>query len=125
MGDFRPVNDRNYNVCGRLRERKRPYTNGYDRRKHRPGYKKLNRYAKLIEYNLISKVHDQMCVLNQSDNWSSTLNCQTFACCCCVEYFKFDFPEDIRIISAVMPTMVNLYIYGSLLTDKTRKASGK
>ncbi len=37
MGDLRPVNDRNYNVCGRLRQRKRPYTFVYDRRKHRPG----------------------------------------------------------------------------------------
>jgi len=37
MGASRPVNDRNYNVCGRLRQRKRPYTFVYDRRKHRPG----------------------------------------------------------------------------------------
>jgi hypothetical protein len=110
MDDFRPINDRNYNVYGRLRQRKQPYTNGYDHRKHQPGYKKLNRSAKLIEYNLISKAYDQMCVLNQSDQWSSTLNCQTFTRCCCVEYFKFDFPEDIRMISDVMTTMVNLYI---------------
>jgi hypothetical protein len=37
MGALRPVNDRNYNVCGRLRQRKRPYTFVYDRCKHRPG----------------------------------------------------------------------------------------
>jgi hypothetical protein len=37
MCALRPVNDRNYNVCGRSRQRKRPYTFVYDRHKHRPG----------------------------------------------------------------------------------------
>ncbi len=72
-------------------------------------YKSPNRYARLIEYNLIPKVHDQMCVLNQSNKWSSTLNCQRFTRCCCVQYFKFKFPEDINIISDVMPSMINSY----------------
>jgi hypothetical protein len=38
MSALRSVYDRNYNAYRRLRQRKRPYTIVYDRRKHWPGY---------------------------------------------------------------------------------------
>ncbi|CAF0989911.1 unnamed protein product [Didymodactylos carnosus] len=80
-------------------------------------YRMPNRFAQEVEHQLISEVHDRICALNKSDKWSSTLNCQTFTRHC-VEHFRFEFPQDIKIISDCMPTMMNLYLNGSLLTNK-------
>ncbi|CAF0985161.1 unnamed protein product [Didymodactylos carnosus] len=80
-------------------------------------YRMPNRFAQEVEHQLISEVHDRICALNKSDKWSSTLSCQMFTHHC-AEYFRFKFPQDIKIISDCMPTMMNLYLNGSLLTNK-------
>ncbi|CAF3122098.1 unnamed protein product [Rotaria sp. Silwood2] len=85
-------------------------------------YQIPNRFAKEVEHQLISKVHDAMCELNKGAKWSSTLNCQTFTRRC-VEYFGFEFPQDIKVTSDCMPTLVNLYLNGSLLTNETAEQS--
>jgi hypothetical protein len=69
-------------------------------------------------------VHVPLCRLNESTKWSSTLNCQTFARRC-IEYLQMDFPHDITIISDVMPTKVNLYLNGSLLTHTAIQKSNE
>ena len=48
--------------------------------------------------------------------WSSTLNCQTFTRRC-IEHLEMNFPEDIIVISDIMPTMVDMYLKGTLLTN--------
>ncbi|CAF2939241.1 unnamed protein product [Rotaria sp. Silwood2] len=83
-----------------------------------------NHFAKEIEHRLISNVHVALCRLNGSAKWSSTLNCQTFTRRC-IEYLQMDFPQDITFISDVMPTMVNLYLNGSLLTHQSIKKSNE
>ncbi len=55
MGALRPVNDRNYNVCGRLRQRKRRYTFVYDRRKHRSGIMSISYCQNQVSGKFIQK----------------------------------------------------------------------
>jgi len=64
---------------------------------------------------------------NGSCMWSSTLNCQTFTRLS-IEHLQMNFPQDIVFISDIMPTMVDMYLKESLLTntavEKTNEALG-
>ncbi|UJR21083.1 hypothetical protein I4U23_024183 [Adineta vaga] len=83
-----------------------------------------NHFAKEIEHQLISNVHIPLCRSNDSAKWSSVLNCQAFTRCC-VEYLQMDFPQDITIISDVIPTVVDLYLNGSLVTHHAIEKSNE
>lgn len=84
-------------------------------------------FAKHIEYELISNVYMPLRKSNGSCMWSSTLNCQTFTRLS-IEHLQMNFPQDIVFISDIMPTMVDMDLEGSLLTntavEKTNEALG-
>ena len=66
------------------------------------------RFAKEIEYRLISQVYDPICQANKSPKWSSRLNCQTFTRSC-IEHLGIEFPSEVDMISDCIPTMMNIY----------------
>jgi len=81
------------------------------------------RYAKHLEHRLLFNAYDLISKLNNGPDWSSTLNCQTFARST-IEYLGFQFPSDVQVISNCIPTMFNLYLYASLKTGQVSAKLG-
>ncbi len=81
-------------------------------------------YAQDLQNRLLTHVYTPMFHLNNGPRWSSVLNCQTFTRSA-IEYLGCQFPTDVQLISDCIPTMFDIYVHGSLMTDQTIQKSKK
>ncbi|UJR34371.1 hypothetical protein I4U23_021779 [Adineta vaga] len=79
-------------------------------------------FARNLENRLLQFVYSSLYLQNNGVRWSSILNCQTMTRSA-IEYLGYTFPDDIQLITDIVPTMFDLYVNVDLATTQTYKKS--
>jgi nucleosome binding factor SPN SPT16 subunit len=87
-------------------------------------FNKPYEYAIDLLHRLYLHVYDPLFVTNKGSLWSAVLKCRS-ATRLAIEYLGYEFPNDILIISDIVPTLLNSNVKGSLKTAESRETSNK
>jgi hypothetical protein len=66
-------------------------------------------FAVDLHNRLSQQVYSALFRANNGSHWSSILNCQTITRSS-IQFFGYQFPEDIQLITDIVPTMFDLYV---------------
>jgi hypothetical protein len=80
------------------------------------GYAMTHHLGKDLEMEIHANVYKPLFRLNRNEQWSSVLNCQTFTRQA-IEYFGWRFPNDVELISDISPTMVDIHLGCSFISN--------
>lgn len=73
---------------------------------------------------LLQHVYSPLFSANNGPHWSSVLNCQTITRES-IQFLGYQFPDDIQLITDIIPMMSDLYVNGSLITAQAREKSNE
>jgi hypothetical protein len=74
-----------------------------------------HQFATDLHNRLSQQVYSPLLRANNGPHWSSILNCQTMSRSS-IQVLGYQFPDDIQLITDIVPTMFDLYINGGLIT---------
>jgi hypothetical protein len=73
---------------------------------------------------LSQEVYSPLFKANNGPHWSSILNCQTISRQS-IQFLGYQFPDDIQLITDVVPTMFDLYVNINLITAQACEKSNE